>query len=98
MQIRPRHYWTCLIWGSTRRGKSPGKQTSDAVAQSTQEINLVNCQICKHVNWSRARPVTEVPNHCPRSMNVSAAAQTPQRARLLSHQPFNVIGIQRSVL
>lgn len=77
---------------------SPGKQTSDAVAQSTQEINLVNCQICKHVNWSHARPVTEAPNHCPRSTEASAAAQTPRRARLLSHQPFNVIGIQRSVL
>lgn len=41
MQIRHCHYWT---W------ESLGKQTSDAVAQSTQQINLLNCQICKHVN------------------------------------------------
>lgn len=42
--------------------------------------------------------VTEAPNHHPWSMNVSTGAQKRKHTLLLSHQLFNVIGIQRSVL
>lgn len=70
----------------------------------TEEINLVNCQICKTSKLKSYKYVTAAHAHCPWSMNVSTDAQTDtatsthECAILLSHQPVNGVGIYCAVL
>lgn len=100
MQMRHCHYWTCLIWGWARYWKSLGKQTSDAAARHTQEINLVNCQICKHANWSHALPwprhLTIVPGarireHTHTATGTNTQAHTPLISSALLYRWYSAL-------